>query len=56
VSIYADLGNPFSKIVKDALTRKCEVCRAKPGEHCTNTILNGHPLHGRIVHYARATE
>ncbi len=37
----------------DTLARRCEVCKAKPGQPCTNTILPGEPLSGRDVHYAR---
>jgi hypothetical protein len=52
-SLYTQLGNADSPIVREAKTRRCEVCHAKPGENCNNNILGGIPLQGRIVHYAR---
>lgn len=52
-ALYDQLGNKDSWLVKEALGRRCEVCRAKPGEECTNTMLNGVPLSGRLVHFAR---
>lgn len=33
---------------------RCEVCKAKRGEPCTNTITPGQPLPGRAEHLARA--
>ena len=48
-----NLGDPDSDVVRDALTRKCEVCKAKPNEECVNTITKGAALPGRLVHYAR---
>ena len=53
MSIFEDLGRRTSPIVKAALQEKCPVCKAKPGEDCTSMPINPHPLHGRIVHYAR---
>jgi hypothetical protein len=35
-----------------ALTHRCGLCGAKPGEHCRNSI-NGQPLEGRTVHWYR---
>ena len=32
----------------------CEVCHAKPGQECSNTINAGQPLPGRAEHLARA--
>ena len=52
MNVFVELGHRNSDIVKDALTRKCEVCKAKPGADCTN-IVNGYPLQDRVVHYAR---
>ncbi len=31
----------------------CEVCKAKPGQECSNTINPGRPLPGRGEHFAR---
>jgi len=36
-----------------SLAYRCEVCKAKPGQPCTNTIRPGEPLPGRVYHYAR---
>lgn len=55
--------NPFdqltdrdSPLVQDALTRPCEVCKVKPGKFCQNIIVvDGDPLPGRVVHFARCT-
>jgi hypothetical protein len=32
---------------------RCEVCQAKPGEPCRNTVKPGEPLPGRVEHHAR---
>ncbi|MCV7232789.1 MULTISPECIES: zinc finger domain-containing protein [Mycobacterium] len=53
--LFDQLGDRNSDIVQAALTRKCEQCGALPGDDCTNLPINGHPLHGRIVHYGRST-
>jgi hypothetical protein len=52
-AIFEELNDRGSATVQAALTRKCEVCRAKPGEDCTNMPINHSPLQLRIVHYAR---
>jgi hypothetical protein len=51
---FEELGVRTGATVQAALSRRCEVCHAKPGSDCKN-IINGHPLQGRIVHYARTT-
>jgi hypothetical protein len=56
VNIFVQLGDRNSVMVKDALTRCCEVCKSGPGEDCTNMPINGHPLEGRLVHYARTVD
>ncbi|GFG74742.1 zinc finger domain-containing protein [Mycobacterium botniense] len=38
--------------VQDALSRKCGMCGANVGEDC-NSIIDGGPLPGRIVHRYR---
>jgi hypothetical protein len=51
----ADLNNPDSLQVQDALTKKCPLCHAKRGEKCVNIINPELPLPGgRLVHYARS--
>lgn len=52
-AIFEELGDRLSATVQGALTRRCEVCKAGPGQDCTNTISSGGKLPGRIVHYAR---
>lgn len=50
-----DLADRTDPHVQHALTLRCEICRAKPGAYCTNTINPQLPLPGkRIVHYGRA--
>lgn len=51
----ADLANPDSVIVKEALGRYCVICQARPKQPCANRIRPGQPLPGRCVHIARAT-
>jgi hypothetical protein len=55
VNVYGQLGERTSLMVREALKRKCEVCHADPGADCIN-IVNGHPLEGRVVHYARTVD
>lgn len=52
-AIFEELGDRLSATVQGALTRKCEVCHAKPGDDCTNTINAALPLPNRVVHFAR---
>lgn len=50
-----DLTRRDDPHVQRALTLRCEVCRAKPGADCVNTIDPAKPLPGgRIVHFGRA--
>ena len=46
-------SDPRSKAVTEALSRPCDICRAKPGELCANTIRPEQPLPGRHVHHGR---
>lgn len=57
---YIQLTDRDSAIVRDALTRRCEICKAKPGDDCIDTLAVGpagymKPLRGRLVHYARTS-
>lgn len=52
VNLYAQLGNRTSPVVRDALTRTCEICGATPGDDCTNKPIDNGPR-GDIVHIAR---
>ena len=51
-----DLSNPDSPEVQQALAWTCDVCQAKRGELCRNTIRPDQPLPGRSVHYARLVD
>lgn len=55
MNIFDQLGDRKSAMVQNALQKSCEVCRAKAGEDCSNTIVSGYPLENRLVHFARAT-
>lgn len=46
-------SDPRPQAVTEALSRPCDICRAKPGDLCTNPIRPGQPLPGRIVHHGR---
>lgn len=48
-----DLTNPDDPAVTEALTRTCDICKAKIGHLCTNSIRPNVPLPGRIVHIGR---
>lgn len=50
---YAELTNRDSDIVQAALTRRCEICKAKPTQDCINTIDSRTLLLGRLVHFTR---
>jgi hypothetical protein len=56
VSVFGQLGDRRSPLVQAALTRKCIICKANPGEDCTNMPINHHALPGRIVHSARTVD
>lgn len=48
------ISDPDSPVVQDALTRRCLICKAEPGQLCTpSPIPNCGELPGRIVHFAR---
>ena len=49
-----DLSNPHSQTVTEALSRKCPIWSAQPGEPCVSTI-RPEPLPGRLIHHARRT-
>lgn len=53
---YTQLTDRDSAMVQDALTRKCEICRAKPHEDCSNTMRTGYPLDRRLVHFYRTSD
>lgn len=39
--------------VRERLTRRCHICKAAPGELCTNMPISADRLTGRLVHYGR---
>lgn len=48
------INDANSDLVRDALTRTCDGCKAGIGVLCHNHLLPGHePLPGRLVHLAR---
>jgi hypothetical protein len=47
------LNDPDSPLVRDALTRKCRICKAKPGDDCKAMPIRYGPLKGRLVHHER---
>lgn len=55
MTVFGDLGDRDSTVVQDALTRSCEVCKAKPRDVCRSLIKGQNGLPGRLVHYMRTT-
>lgn len=52
---FGELNDRTCAVVQDALSRRCIVCKAKPGNDCTN-LTDGGPLPGgRIAHHARTS-
>lgn len=51
-----ELNDRDSATVQDALTRRCEVCKAKPGEDCRSLTQGNAGLPGRLVHYMRTAD
>lgn len=37
-----------------SLKYRCQVCEAKPGQECRNTVKPGEPLPGRRFHLVRS--
>ena len=53
--LRAELANPTSARVTEALRRRCELCHADPVQACKNIAAGGGPLPERIVHFVRLT-
>lgn len=53
MALDEQLMDPNSDIVREALTRTCDLCGAKVGQVCRNVIQPGQPLPGRIIHIGR---
>jgi len=54
--VSVNLADPADPVVKAALTRRCDMCRADPGVACRNTIRD-EPLPGkRLCHYIRVEQ
>lgn len=47
------LTDPDSAIVREALTRRCDQCRAPAGELCLRRGGIQHDLLGRVIHIGR---
>ena len=47
------LSDPNSEVVVEALTRRCDLCKAEKGTLCRNHIRPGEPLPGRLIHFGR---
>jgi hypothetical protein len=47
------LSDPDSPEFQSAMRNTCEICDAKPGRPCWNTIDDAAPLPGRLIHHAR---
>lgn len=50
---FAELADRESATVQGALSRQCDICKAKPRCDCRNFIDGGPLPGGNIVHYAR---
>jgi len=54
--ITAQLQDPDSPVVVAALTRRCDQCRANPGELCVRRGGFRADLLGRLIHLGRMGE
>lgn len=48
-------ADPNHPRLKAAMKKPCEICHAKPGRPCWNTINDAAPLPGRLIHIGRIT-
>lgn len=46
-------ANPADPRFQAAMKKKCEICHAKPGRPCWNTVDDAAPLPGRLIHHGR---
>jgi len=53
MTLFAELSDWESPLVREGLTRTCTICKAPPGEVCRHPWETSEPL-GRIVHLCRA--
>ncbi len=51
--IAAELTNPDSATIRDALTRKCDQCHAPAGQLCVKRGGFHADLTGRLIHVGR---
>jgi len=51
-----ELLDPDSAVVTEALTRTCDLCKARKGCLCNNTIDPDEPIPYRLVHHGRCTD
>jgi hypothetical protein len=50
------LTDPTDARIVAALSRTCDLCKARIGQLCTNTIQPKQKLPGRIVHLGRLVD
>lgn len=52
-SLADQLNDPDSPLVRDAKSRRCDQCHAKPGQPCTPRGGFRDDLKGRLIHLGR---
>jgi hypothetical protein len=53
IAPLAYLSDPTDPHYVEAMRHRCEVCDAKPGRPCWNTIDSEAPLPNRLLHHGR---
>ena len=53
---YAWLSDPDDQRIQTALRWSCDICKAKAGDYCRNTVNPAQKLPGRLVHHGRPTD
>lgn len=56
MDLTQQITTPDSPLVQEALTRRCEQCRAPKGELCTKRGGIHQDLLGRLIHIGRIGE
>lgn len=55
-SLTEELTDPDSATIRESLTRRCDQCRAGPGEMCVRRGGYRADLTGRLVHLGRLSK